>query len=228
LEFIFESQVSCQKCECIFLKPFDDGYICPRFSTYEDNRIRYLNFDGERYNVKDFLNVFKDYLELRIIQLDHLTEEEQRDRGILQPDEKYIPKVRNVSRMSSKHAIKLESMKCQNLCAKCHLEETIDREIGITYNSRSHLEREKLEYVNQHKINNLGCAICKIWNSNLTRFFDLDHIDPSNKRESVSRMIKDSQFTLRDVIDECKKCRVLCRHCHIIHTSKQLVDKFKN
>ena len=123
--------------------------------------------------------------------------------------------------MSSEDAIRLEALKCQNLCCQCHLEETILRENGIADNSRSYLEREKLNYINQLKIKYAGCAICKFWDVNLIRFFDMDHLNPENKTEAVSRMVKDNKYTLDNLIKECNKCRVLCRHCHIIHTSKQ-------
>jgi len=93
--------------------------------------------------------------------------------------------------------------------------------MGQIVNSKSHFERKKLAYVNQIKINNLGCSICKYWDPNLIRFFDLDHINPTDKEECLSRMIKDKEYSMEDVIEECKKCRVLCRHCHIIHTDIQ-------
>ena len=34
-------------------------------------------------------------------------------------------------------------------------------------------------------------------------------------------MTKDKNYTMQDVIDEVAKCRVLCLHCHIIHTRNQ-------
>ena len=172
LEFILQHKVSCQKCECIFLKPPDDGYICIKIQTYKRENNRYVKYNGDEYHIDDFLKLQKDNLELRIIQFDHLTENEQRERGILLPDEEYIPKTRNVSYMSSKSAVKLESIKCQNLCAKCHVEETIEREIGKANNSRSYHEREKLDYVNNLKNKFAGCSICKFWDPTLIRFFD--------------------------------------------------------
>jgi hypothetical protein len=219
LEFIFKFEASCQKCKCIFIKT-DEEYNFQTIETYVKDNVKYLLYNSIEYTVENFLINFKDKLELRIIQLDHLTEEEQREREILSPEEIYIKKVRNVSKMSSKHAIKLESLKCQNLCIKCHLEETINREKGVKYNSRSKSEREKLEYVNQIKINNLGCSICKFWKPDLLRFFDFDHMDPKIKIDSISRIVKDNKYTIDDLIEETNKCRVLCKNCHIIHTLK--------
>jgi hypothetical protein len=199
----------------------NDDYGVIRLSTYKIDNLRYVSYDSKEYLAENFLKIDQKNLELRIIELDHLPEEDQRARGLLLPHEPYIPKVRNVSKMSSESAVKLESLKCQHLCMKCHLQETIDREIGTPYNSKSYAEREKLEYVNKIKEENLGCSICGYWNPNLIRFFDLDHIVPENKIKEVARIVKDNSYSMQDLIDECKKCRVLCRDCHRIHTIKQ-------
>lgn len=221
LELIYKFESSCQKCKCLYLKPPDDGYIPIKLQTNEIDGKRWVDYNGQSYSVNAFLAKFQGLLELRIIQLDHLSEQEQRDRGLLLPDEPYIAKKRNVSRMSSEDAMRLEALKCQNLCCKCHLEETILREKGIAYNSRSYGEREKLQYINQLKMKYAGCAICKFWDVNLIRFFDMDHLNPEDKMECISRIVKDNQYTMDDLIKECNKCQMLCRSCHIIHTAKQ-------
>lgn len=216
---IYQSEVSCQKCECIFLHNPENEFAIITLQTYNIEGARYVDYNNITYIIKQFFDLFKDMLELRIIQLDHLTEEEQIERNIISDSESYIPKIRNVSKMSSKETINSEAKKCQNLCARCHVKETILREKGIAYNSRSHSERLKLEYVNELKRH--GCEICKYSDPNFMRFFDMDHIDKQTKIKEISRMIKDNNYSIEDVIDECKKCRVLCRHCHIIHTAQQ-------
>ncbi len=224
LELIFEHESSCQVCQRIFLRPTDGGYIPIVLQTYfEDDNQRYVDYDETMYLARDFLAKFKDRLELRIIQLDHLTETEQRERGLLKPNEPFIPKKRNVSRMSSSKAVKLEALKCQHVCAMCHLDETVRREVGLVDNSRSHSERKKLAYVIQLK--NDGCSLCTYKNPDIPRHFDMDHIDPKTKVKEISRMVKDNSYTMEQLVEECKKCRVLCKHCHIIHTSKQIRDK---
>lgn len=224
LDLIFEHGSSCQLCQCIFLKPIDDGYIPVVLETYvEDDGQRFVDYNDVEYPAEKFLAEFKDQLELRIIQLDHLTEEEQRERGLLKPDEPFVPKKRNVSRMSSAKAVRLEALKCQHVCAKCHLLETIRRETGLVENSRSHSERKKLAYVIKLKRN--GCSLCSYINHNIPRYFDMDHIDPKTKTKEISRMVKDNSYTMEQLIEECGKCRILCKHCHIIHTSKQRYDK---
>jgi hypothetical protein len=158
-------------------------------------------------------------LELDILEFDHLPENEQRAKGFLLPEETFIPKIRNVSKMSSEAAIRLEAAKCQLVCTRCHVEETVRRERGLDITARSHSEREKMAYVNDIKIK--GCEICSYANAELLRFFHLDHIRPENKVENISRMVKDNQYLLDDVKRELIKCRVLCGHCHKIHTKNQ-------
>lgn len=42
--------------------------------------------------VKDIIKLFHDELEINIIELDHLPEKDQRERGLLLPNEIYVPK----------------------------------------------------------------------------------------------------------------------------------------
>lgn len=221
MEFIVRFDVSCQLCECIFLKPSDDGYIIPQLSTYLRDGFRYVNYGSLALLASDFINDFRDRLELRIIQLDHLTEQEQRERGILQPDMPYVPKAGSVSSMLSRDTMRSEAAKCQHLCGRCHVKVTIAREPGSRYNRKSLAIREKLEYVNRLKEKNGGCSICKFWDPTIVRFFQMDHIDPSQKVDNISAMVQSPSYTMEDIVNECNKCRVLCQHCHVIHTSKQ-------
>ena len=39
---------------------------------------------------------------------------------------------------------------------------------------------------------------------------------------NISKMCMDPGYSLDDVIQECNKCRVLCKHCHRIHTFRQI------
>jgi hypothetical protein len=125
--------------------------------------------------------------------------------------------------MKSERSMRLESKGCQNLCVKCHIEETIDREIGVDENHRSLLAREKIRYLDTIKVN--GCVSCKEKYPNLYRFIDMDHIDPSNKIDNISCMINNDDITLDQFKEECHKCRPLCRHCHIIHTRNQRLSR---
>ena len=136
----------------------------------------------------------------------------------------YIKKNKSVSQMTSESAMRLEARKCQHLCVKCHIEETISRKKGFSENSLSHLTREKLNYVNQLKIKNKGWSSCFIWDENIMRFFDFDHLNPSIKTMNICKMVKDNKYSMVDIMVECSKCRIICKHCHIIHTAHQRMN----
>ena len=54
-----------------------------------------------------------------------------------------------------------------------------------------------------------GCNICG-WNF-FASALEFDHIDRSTKKGNVSNMTKG---TLKKLINEVRKCRVLCSNCH--------------
>lgn len=206
----------CNRCNCVYI--YEDKTLkC--LETRERSNGRKLTYNDKSYYVKDFLVSHKEILEIGILELDHLTETEQRERGILKEDDKYIPKKKIVAKLSSRSAMDLEARKCQLLCGKCHLLITIEREIGQPYNSLTRLERQKLEY--QRPIKNKGCKMCGYVNVDLPRFFHFDHINPEEKVNCVARMTKDGEFTMDELKKEIKKCQVLCMHCHKIHTRNQ-------
>lgn len=241
-DIIKETQVGCYKCKCLFFSPDEGTTILKQIPTYlkEDNN-RYFILNDKEYCVKKDFELFKKYLITPVIEFDHLSEKEQRERGLLNPDEKYIPKVAPVGNLISKSNKKLESLKCQHLCCKCHIEETIRRELENQktnnksekqentnknfilkeINTTRELIKKKKEYVN--KIKESGCSNCGYTDKNLLRFFEFDHIFPEEKISAVSTMIYkyNNKFTFDDVVSECEKCRVLCRFCHIVNTLYQ-------
>ena len=217
-EMFLKSGSSCQKCKSIFLVPSKGTQFAKILETYKIEDQRYVEYEGKVYLTSDFLVKFKELLEFRVIELDHLTEEEQRDRGLLQPDEKFEPKISGFSKFRSERPMRRESKKCQNVCCFCHIEETISRESGNYV--RDDFEIVKKEYVDNLKRTS-GCVTCG-FKTELLRFLEMDHIDPSTKIDCIAAMVKSYKYNLEDVKEECKKCRVLCRHCHKIHTHKQL------
>jgi len=80
--------------------------------------------------------------------------------------------------------------------------------------------KKKLDYTDELKLK--GCEICKYKNSDLPRFFDFDHLDPTTKIRNISKIVHESKYTFDELITEISKCRIICRHCHIIHTKTQI------
>jgi len=220
MEFIENNKSSCNLCKNLYLKdPINNTAI--ELTTYTKDNKLYVEFDGKQYETMDFLKSSGMELELDVLQFDHLTEDEQRERGLLLPYEEYVDKKYIVSRATSESAMRLESLKCQLLCGRCHVIETIRRERGLE--RRSPNESKKLNHTNELKLQ--GCEICKYKNPDLPRFFEFDHLDPSTKIDAISTMMKFNKYTFDDLIMEISKCRILCRHCHLIHTKIQKKQK---
>ena len=218
-EMFLKTKASCQKCRVIYLIPEEGTEFSVRLETFDIDGNLFVDYKGQRYLTLDFLVKFKHLLEFRVIELDHLSEQEQRDGGILQPNQKYEPKIGNVSTFSSEREMRREGKKCQNDCSMCHIKDTISRESG-NYRRRDP-EVIKKEYVDNIK-RECGCSVCGYKTDDFFRFLEFDHIDPKNKIAAIATMVKDYGYTLEDIIEEIKKCRVVCRHCHKIHTYKQL------
>jgi hypothetical protein len=218
-EFIEKEQCSCQRCKKIYLVPKVGKFHSETFETYVKNGQRYLIYEKE-VSVRDFLKTNKNLVELRLIQLDHLTEDEQRERGFLLPEDKYIPKKDSVSRMSSEKTMRQESKKCQHLCAKCHLIITIERRNEVR-SAIGNLQKVKKEYIKDEKLKCGGCALCGFFDEELLEFLEFDHFDRDEKLYTIAGMITDNNVSLEDVKTERQICRILCKHCHIIWTHEQ-------
>lgn len=216
-ERMLECQSCCEICNAIFLQPKEGTHFHITLSTTLVNGVRYVDYNGKNYQVKDFLIQFRDLIEFRIIDFDHLTEKELRERGILKPGEPFVGKSDNVSGIGSEYSLRQESRVCQIACCKCHLIETIKRERGDYKPCRK--RKEKIDYINSLK--RAGCSVCGYVNENLLRFFELDHLDPSTKIETIAHMVTSNEYSLEDVENECEGTRVLCRYCHRIHTDFQ-------
>jgi len=47
------------------------------------------------------------------------------------------------------------------------------------------------------------------------------HQDPEDKKEDVSRMAREKEYTLSEVKNEVEKCKIICLNCHAIkHSNK--------
>lgn len=221
-EFMERNECSCERCKSIFIKPNNDIKYVIELQTYEENDLRYVNYNGDKYLCKDFLKEFHDLLEFRILEFDHLDKDEQIERGIINEGDEFIEKKDRVSGLQSEYDMRKESEITQLLCCKCHLIVTIEREFKNSKTGiiREHGNHEKIEYLYNLKKES-KCAVCEFSDVNLLRYLEFDHIDPENKILCISDMKQNYKYTLQELIDECNKCRILCKSCHKLHTDEQ-------
>lgn len=81
-----------------------------------------------------------------------------------------------------------------------------------TYKKRNEVRQELLQYFISHP-----CVDCG--NDNPV-VLDFDHIDPSLKTESISKIVSGG-FSRKKIWDEIAKCEVRCANCHRIRTASQ-------
>lgn len=216
LEFIDKYQSSCYICNNIYLSDKINN-LAKELATYIRDDIRYVKFEDKEYISADFIKSFNSQLELIILQFDHLTKEEQLERRMIQSSEEFFPKRCGVSECTSEFAMRLEAKKCQLICARCHKKETIRRGKGTVPTSLN--TREKLKFTDDLKKS--GCVNCGYKDPDLPKFFDFDHIKLDNKIMAISEMAFSRDHTIEEFKKEISKCRILCCHCHIIHTKIQ-------
>jgi len=72
---------------------------------------------------------------------------------------------------------------------------------------------ERSELIDKIKTN-AGCAVCGY--KDHPAALDFDHIDPATKKFDISKRFAMSSKKL--LMEEIKKCRVLCANCHRIHS----------
>jgi len=125
LEYILKNQASCEICRSIFLIPEPGTQNCVELKTREEDGNRYVEYKNKNYLVKNFLEEFKDLLELRILDFDHLSEEEQMNRKLLEEGEKFIGKKGCVRSMNNEKEMIKEAKKCQLVDCRCHIKITI-------------------------------------------------------------------------------------------------------
>lgn len=221
LEMIKKNGSCCEKCNSIFLISNDDNKPFIELKVFVENDKKFVTYLSETYDVQDFFEKFEDLLELRMLEFDHLNEKEQRERNIIRSDENFIKKKDNVSHLRTEWGIREEAKITQILCCICHLKETIFREKGICLHGMAKI---KHDYVDKIKIEKGGCEKCGFFDINFLRYLEFDHINPEEKIRNICDMINQGIYSLEDIIEECKKCRLLCKMCHKLRTDKQIKD----
>jgi hypothetical protein len=216
--FMLEINSCCRNCNRIFLV-VDSKIIRLETEVVENKRM--VTYNELVYEASEFITKYRDFIELSFMDLDHMSEADLRNRGLLKEDEKFVPKKKEISRIAGPKAMELEARKCQLLCCECHCILTEKRKIekrGSKENPpKSAYEIEKGKYVNSLKAN--GCSSCGY--VGYYHFMEMNHVNPSEKEERISVMVHSHYFTLDQVKEECKKTEVLCRFCHRLHTRKQ-------
>lgn len=184
-------------------------------------------FNGKEYHHLEFVRVFKEQLEIRHLQLDHLPEDEFK---MLHPYEIWHPKYASVGDIKNTAGRVEEMAKCQLVSGLGHIiisSKRIDQKHLLTGTTRKRtrplLHTTKQIWVDNYKLtNNCRCEYCGQENTHepLT-FTHFDHINIEEKTDTVSNMVCDKNISLEQLQDEVKKCRLLCMHCHAIHTIEQ-------
>jgi hypothetical protein len=231
IERIRHEQMSCVCCQCLIFKPASEHSLIPQIvQTYvKDSNVRYCKIGEKEFTVENALNIAGSLLELRVIHFDHLTMQEQIQRGIIKNESEYSPKKGVVLLMTRSKSMRAEARKCQILCCYCHLKMTIARahieRNGIEYiRPMSDLTRRKYNYVNSLK--SCGCSSCGFKDVNLMPFFDMDHVH--SKAGEIAFMMADNNVSFETFVHECNKCRVLCKFCHSVRTRKQIEEAVKS
>jgi len=219
LERVLEVGCSCLKCGMIIFKSADPNSLAVvSYPTYfKQDGIRYVAIDGFECPALTIVNFFRGSLALTVLELDHMTMEEQLAAGVITRPEDYVPKKCKISELGSEAAVRLEAMKCQLICSFCHIKETINR--APKPKAASTTVQKKLDYV--YNLKRQGCQSCGFTDQTMMRFFEMDHL--GNKVADISNMCYSSKYSYNDVVLECAKCRVLCRFCHRNHTNKSSV-----
>lgn len=224
-EYIQNYQSCCYLCNNIFIVINNITLPIP---TKIINNIRYIEYNGTLYTSKFFIDNYSDIINVYILHFDHLSEKEQRERKIIGPNESFLAKTSDVPHMSSDIKMRYEASKCQLICGKCHIVETMRREDEkrieihgnktIKQKTGKNLD-QKRNYINELK--KQGCSVCNYVNIDLPRFFHFDHIDPTTKINNISEMTHQSKYSFDHLVAETNKCRIICMHCHMCHTKDQ-------
>jgi len=83
------------------------------------------------------------------------------------------------------------------------------------FKNRTLRVKRRYHWIGKYKIEK-GCELCG-YNAHKAPL-QFDHINPSEKYKMISHLMYSS---LKILIDEIRKCRVLCANCHEIHTHNQ-------
>jgi len=118
-----------------------------------------------------------------------------------------------------------ESELCNSMCKKCHCKHTfvVEKQQGQIKEIETEKQKRRdkaRKFVTNYKLNLCGCQNpnCKdIFDPENLSFYEFDHIDFRTKRYNISKMIM-SGYAIETIIEELKKCILLCSYCHRLKT----------
>lgn len=145
------------------------------------------------------------------------------DPCILQYDHINNNKVNKISNMitnSSIERIQKEINKCELVCTNCHRNRTHSRtELNkIVKKSKTPIRDKFYLIINEIKELN-PCMDCHKYYHSWQ--MDFDHRDQNTKINSITRIIIE-QYSIEQIMEEIKKCDLVCANCHAFRSSKQL------
>jgi len=138
---------------------------------------------------------------IKLLEFDHINPEEKRC---------------NVGNCRSVKALEEEIAKCEVRCIICHLRRT-KKQFFYKENTLKpgHIFIDKCK----RKIGK--CELCLWFDPDLLEALQFDHLDQSTKLNTVSRLASLSK-DIEIIKEEIAKCRLICAHCHKLHTIEQL------
>ncbi len=89
------------------------------------------------------------------------------------------------------------------------------------YRERARLRKVRIKSLRQKQLYDfLEDKFCKICGNNDIRVLEFDHINPESKKFGIARAVNDG-YAWELILEEVKKCRILCANCHRIRTAEQ-------
>ena len=90
----------------------------------------------------------------------------------------------------------------------------------IKYHSEGKIKiLRRSRVINKYKVAK-GCEICGYNKHSVA--LDFDHINPAEKKFSISHRLQHS--TIKTLVSEIRKCRILCANCHRIKTHEDRIE----
>lgn len=108
----------------------------------------------------------------------------------------------------------------RNQCKKCYTKRVIDTDKNTVLSKTERKQNRKRKLIEE-----LGgkCYDCGLITDYIS-VYDFHHIDEKTKTGNVSKLIKSTSFEI--VLEEARKCLLLCANCHRILHEKEW--RFKN